>query len=88
LAAGARSYMKLGLKGRFCYWKYLEPPNIAQYRNRGVHPDKLTCIKAVAIITPDPKYFVIKKANGGTVMRFVRAAAMGSKAPMGTNQLT
>jgi len=39
-------------------------------------------------MTPDPKYFVIKKANGGTLMRFVRAAAMGSSAPMGTNQLT
>jgi hypothetical protein len=40
------------------------------------------------MITPDPKYFVIKKANGGTLMRFVRAAAMGSNAPKGTNQLT
>jgi hypothetical protein len=29
-----------------------------------------------------PKYFVIKKANGGTFMRFVLAAAIGSSAPV------
>jgi len=39
-------------------------------------------MNAVAIITPDPKYFVMKKAKGGTRMRFVRAAAIGSKAPI------
>jgi len=39
------------------------------------------CMKAVAIITPEPKYFVMKKANGGTFMRFVLAAAIGSNAP-------
>ncbi len=44
--------------------------------------DLLTCIKAVAMMTPDPKYLVIKKANGGTCMRFVLAAAMGSRAPV------
>jgi len=66
----------------------LEPQNIPQSRVDGVHSDQLTCIKAVAMITPDPKYFVMKNANGGTLMRFVRAAAMGSNAPMGTNQLT
>jgi hypothetical protein len=66
----------------------LEPLNIPRYHIDGVHLDQLTCTKAVAIMTPDPKYFVIKKANGGTLMRFVRAAAMGSSAPMGTNQLT
>lgn len=38
-------------------------------------------MNAVAIITPEPKYFVMKKATGGTCMRFVRAAAIGSRAP-------
>jgi hypothetical protein len=66
----------------------LEPQDIPRSSIDRVHPDQLTCIKAVAIITPDPKYFVIKKASGGTLMRFVLAAAMGSNAPMGTNQLT
>jgi hypothetical protein len=42
---------------------------------------RLTCMKAVAMITPDPKYFVMKKASGGTRMRFVRAAAMGRRTP-------
>lgn len=46
----------------------------------------LTCINAVAMITPEPKYFVIKKARGGTRMRFVRAAIMGNRAPK-LNQL-
>ena len=43
----------------------------------------LTCIKAVAMITPEPKYFVMKKAKGGTRMRLVRAAIIGNKAPAG-----
>jgi len=43
--------------------------------------DLLTCMKAVAIITPEPKYLVMKNAKGGTFMRFVRAAAIGSNAP-------
>lgn len=47
----------------------------------------LTCMKAVATITPDPKYLVIKKANGGTRMRFVLAAAIGSRAPANPYQL-
>jgi len=39
-------------------------------------------MKAVAMITPDPKYFVMKKANGGTRIRFVLAAAIGKSAPL------
>lgn len=42
----------------------------------------LTCMKAVAIITPDPKYLVIKNARGGTLILFVLAAAIGRRAPM------
>jgi hypothetical protein len=38
-------------------------------------------MKAVAMMTPDPKYLVMKNASGGTRIRFVLAAAMGSKAP-------
>jgi hypothetical protein len=38
-------------------------------------------MKAVAIMTPDPKYFVMKNASGGTRIRFVRAAAIGSRTP-------
>ena len=41
-------------------------------------------MKAVAMMTPDPKYFVMKKAKGGTRMRFVRAAMIGSRAPIAT----
>jgi hypothetical protein len=44
-------------------------------------------MKAVAMITPDPKYFVMKKASGGTRMRFVRAAAIGRRAPVWGHQL-
>src|SRR5271163_4272887 len=47
----------------------------------------LTCMNAVAIITPDPKYFAMKNASGGTRMRFVRAAIIGSKAPESMDQL-
>lgn len=39
-------------------------------------------MKAVAIITPDPKYLVIKNARGGTLILFVLAAAIGRRAPM------
>lgn len=39
-------------------------------------------MNAVAIITPDPKYFVMKKASGGTRILFVRAAAIGSRTPV------
>ena len=42
---------------------------------------RLTWMKAVAMITPDPKYLVMKNASGGTRIRFVRAAAMGRRAP-------
>lgn len=42
----------------------------------------LTCMNAVAMMIPDPKYFVMKKATGGTCIRFVLAAAMGSRAPV------
>ena len=34
------------------------------------------------MITPDPKYFVIKNANGGTRMLLERAAVIGSSAPI------
>jgi len=44
-------------------------------------------MKAVAIMTPDPKYFVMKNASGGTRMRFVRAAAIGSRTPAYIHQL-
>ena len=40
-------------------------------------------MNAVAMITPDPKYFVMKKAKGGTCILLVRAAAMGRRAPVG-----
>jgi len=40
-----------------------------------------TCIKAVAMITPDPKYLAMKKASAGTRMRFDRERAIGSSAP-------
>lgn len=33
------------------------------------------------MITPEPKYFVMKKANGGSRMRLIRAAIIGNKAP-------
>ena len=33
------------------------------------------------MITPEPKYFVTKNANGGTCIFFVLAAAIGSRAP-------
>lgn len=39
-------------------------------------------MKAVAIITPDPKYLVMKNARGGTLNRFVLAAAIGKRAPI------
>jgi hypothetical protein len=39
-------------------------------------------MKAVAMITPEPKYLVMKNAKGGTRMRFVRAAAMGRITPV------
>jgi hypothetical protein len=41
----------------------------------------LTCINAVAMMTPEPKYFVMKNAKGGTLIRLVRAAIIGSRAP-------
>jgi hypothetical protein len=44
-------------------------------------------MKAVAIMTPDPKYLVMKKAKGGTRMRVVLAAIIGSRAPAFLNQL-
>jgi hypothetical protein len=47
----------------------------------------LTWMKAVAMITPEPKYFVMKNASGGTRMRFVRAAAIGRRAPVRRYQL-
>jgi hypothetical protein len=43
---------------------------------------RLTWIKAVATMTPEPKYFVIKNAKAGTCMRFVLAAAIGSSTPV------
>jgi hypothetical protein len=39
-------------------------------------------MKAVAIITPDPKYLAMKKANLGTRIRSVLARIMGRRAPM------
>ena len=42
---------------------------------------RLTCMNAVAMMTPEPKYLVMKKAKGGTLILFVRAAAIGSRAP-------
>ncbi len=44
--------------------------------------ESLTCMKAVAIITPDPKYLVMKNAKGGTRIRLVRAAKIGSRTPV------
>lgn len=38
-------------------------------------------MNAVAMMTPEPKYLVMKKAKGGTLILFVRAAAMGNRAP-------
>ena len=43
--------------------------------------DRLTWMKAVAIITPEPKYFAIKKVSLGTCMRFVLARTTGNSAP-------
>jgi len=40
-----------------------------------------TCMNAVAIITPEPKYLVMKNAMGGTCILFDRAAIMGKSAP-------
>jgi len=37
-------------------------------------------------MTPEPKYFVIKNAKGGTLIFFVLAAAMGNRAPVYRNQ--
>jgi hypothetical protein len=42
----------------------------------------LTCMNAVAIITPDPKYFSTKKAIGCTFTSFVLARNMGTRAPV------
>ena len=44
-------------------------------------------MKAVAIMTPDPKYFVMKKASGGTCMRCVLAAAIGRSTPGLSHQI-
>jgi hypothetical protein len=38
-------------------------------------------MKAVAIMTPEPKYFATKNAIGGTCIFFVLAAAIGSSTP-------
>jgi hypothetical protein len=40
-----------------------------------------TCMKAVAIMTPEPKYFATKNAIGGTCIFFALAAAIGSRTP-------
>ena len=39
-------------------------------------------MKAVAMMTPEPKYFATKKAALGTCMDFVRAAKIGKRAPL------
>jgi hypothetical protein len=39
-------------------------------------------MKAVAMMTPDPKYLAMKKANGGTRIFFDWAAIIGSNAPV------
>lgn len=38
-------------------------------------------MKAVAMMTPDPKYLVMKNATGGTCILFDLAATIGSRAP-------
>jgi hypothetical protein len=38
-------------------------------------------MKAVAIMTPEPKYFATKNAIGGTCIFFALAAAIGSRTP-------
>lgn len=38
-------------------------------------------MNAVAIMTPDPKYFAMRKANGGTYIPFALAAMTGKMEP-------
>jgi hypothetical protein len=40
-------------------------------------------MKAVATITPDPKYFATKKTHDGTSLDLLRFANVGKIAPMG-----
>ena len=41
----------------------------------------LTCMKAVAMMTPDPKYLAIKKAHCGTLSPRFFCAKTGKTAP-------
>jgi hypothetical protein len=42
---------------------------------------KLTCMKAVAMITPDPKYLAKKKPYSMYLFLILRLASTGNKAP-------
>jgi hypothetical protein len=51
------------------------------WRLGGDRKRRITCMKAVATMTPDPKYFAMKNAHSGTPKPLFRLAKIGKTAP-------